>query len=66
MFIILGDTLISYGVVYCQYCYAARYHMEFGVGFLYFWMVNMRGVYKVGFFRGGMTAVAHSYWYIDL
>jgi len=36
-----------------QYCYAARYHMEFGVGFLYFRMVNMRGVYKVGFFRGG-------------
>ena len=36
-----------------QYCYVARYHMECGIGFLRFRMVNMRGVYRAGLFRGG-------------
>ena len=37
-----------------QYCYVSEAHLLKGVGTLSFYMVNMRGVFQFGFFRGGM------------
>ena len=43
--------------IYCddlQYCYVSEAHLLKGVGTLSFYMVNMRGVFQFGFFRGGV------------
>ena len=37
-----------------QYCYFSKSHLLEGVGTLSFYMVNMRGVFQFGFFRGGI------------
>ena len=51
--VVIRDLLIP------QYCNFSRTHLTFGRGLLYFHMVNMRAVYRIAFFTGGIYMCIH-------